>query len=91
MSLCLPSCQLFEVHGSKLKPHPIGNLGQATVICVTHSMLFFRIGKNPFNGFFTFGVKVLVFRGIPGIVGQLLIVLPDMAQDRLYAVFRAGA
>ncbi len=31
MSLCLPSCQLFEVHGSKLKPHPIGNLGQATV------------------------------------------------------------
>ena len=54
-------------------------------------MLFFRIGKNPFNGFFTFGVKVLVFRGIPGIVGQLLIVLPDMAQDRLYAVFLAGA
>ena len=81
MSLCLPSCQLFEVHGSKLKPHPIGNLGQASVKRIVHSTLFFRIRKNPFNGFFTFGVKVLIFRGIPGIVGQLLIVIIEV-RDR---------
>jgi hypothetical protein len=54
-------------------------------------MLFFRIRKDPFNGFFAFGVKVLVFRGVSGVIGQFLVVFPDMALDSLHAVFRAGA
>ena len=85
-----PSGQLFEVHGSKFKSHPVGDLGQTTVTGITHGVLFFRICKNPFNGFFAFGVKVLVFRGVSGVISQFLIVLPDMALDSLYAVFRAG-
>ena len=54
-------------------------------------MLFFRIRKDPFNGFFAFGVKVLVFRGVSGVIGQIFVVLPNMAQDSFYAVFRVGA
>ena len=91
MSPCFPSGQLFEVHGSKFKPHPVGNWNQTTVVCITHGVLFFRIRKNPFNGFFAFGVKVLVFRGVSGVIGQHLVVLPDMALNSLHAVFRAGA
>ena len=78
MSPCFPSGQLFEVHGNKFKPHPVGNLGQTTVISIPHGMLFFRIRKDPFNGFFAFGVKVLVFRGVSGVIGQFLVVFPDM-------------
>ena len=84
MSLCLPLCQLFKIHGNKLKPHPFGNLGQASVKCIAYTVLSFRIRKNSFNGYFAFSIKVLIF----GVISQLLIVLPDMAQDRLYTVFR---
>ena len=54
-------------------------------------MLFFGVGKDPFNGFLSPGVKILVFRSVSGIISQLLIVLPDVPQDGLYAVFGAGA
>ena len=83
----LPSGQLFEIHSSKFKSHPVGDLGQTTVTGITHGVLFFRIRKDPFNGFFAFGVKVLVFRGISGIISQFLEVLPDMTQDSLHTVF----
>ena len=86
-----PPCQLFEVYGSKFEPHPVGDLGQTTVVSIPHGMLFFGISKDPFNGLFAFGVKVLVFRGVSGVIGQFLVVFPDMAQDSLHAVFRAGA
>ncbi len=90
MALSFPLCQLFEVHSSKFKPHPVGDLGQTTVKGIAQGMFFLRVGRDPFNGFFAFGVKVLVFRGVSGVIGQFLIVLPDMALDSLHAAFRAG-
>ncbi len=91
MPFCFPSGQLFEVHGSKLKPHPFGDLGQTSVKRITHTMLFFGIGKDPLNGLLAFGIKIFVFRGVPGVIGQFLVILPDMAQDGFYAVFGTGA
>ena len=44
--------QLFKIHGSKFEPHPRSDSGQATVVCVTHTMFFLRVRKDPFNGFF---------------------------------------
>ena len=44
--------QLFKIHGSKLEPHPRSDSGQATVVCVTHTMFFLCVRKDPFNGFF---------------------------------------
>jgi hypothetical protein len=46
-------------------------------------MLFFRIRKDPFNGFFAFGVKVLVFRGVSGVIGQFFVVFPNMRRTVL--------
>ena len=91
LGLCFPSGQLFEVHGSKLKPHPFGDLGQTSIKRIAHTMLFFGIGKDPLNGFFTFGVKIPILGGVSGVIGQFLIILPDMAQDGFHAVFGAGA
>ena len=47
----------FEIHGSKFKPDPFGNLSQATKERVTHTMLFFRIGETTLNCFFSFFIK----------------------------------
>ena len=58
--LPLPGCQLFQIHGSKLKLHPVRHLGQASVLCITHSVLFFGVCKDAFNRLFTPPVKALV-------------------------------
>jgi len=54
-------------------------------------MLFFGVGKDPLNGFLALSVKVPVLRGVSGVVGQFLIVLPDVPQDGFYAAFGACA
>ena len=33
-----PKSQFFEIHGSKRKPHPFGNLGQTSVLGITHGV-----------------------------------------------------
>jgi hypothetical protein len=48
----VPPCQLFEIHGSKFKLYPVCHLSQASVLRITHSVFFFGVGKDPFNGFF---------------------------------------
>ena len=58
--LPLPGCQLFQIHGSKLKLHPVRHLGQASVLRITHSVLFFSICKDTFNGLFPLPVKAPV-------------------------------
>ena len=85
-----PSCQFFEVHGSKFKLHPVCHLGQASVLCITHGVFFFRVRKGPFNRFFAFLVKVLVLGRIAGVVRQFLIFFPDMALYRLYTILGMG-
>lgn len=48
--LPFPNCQPFEAHSSELKPDPVGNLGQASVLGIAHSILFFGVNKDPFDG-----------------------------------------
>lgn len=62
MPCCSPFGQLFEVYGSKLKPHPAGDLGQTAGKRIAHTVLFFGIGRSLLNGFPSFGIKILVFR-----------------------------
>jgi len=52
-------------------------------------MFFLGIGKDPLNGFLAFGIKLFVFRGVSGVIGQFFVVFPNMAQDSFNAVFRA--
>ncbi len=58
LSLHFLFANFFEIHGSKFKPYPIRDLGEAAVGCITHRVFFFCIRKDPFNGFFSLLVKV---------------------------------
>ena len=54
-----------QIHGSKLKPDPSGDGGQASVVCITHGVFLLRIRKNPFNGLISLCINPLaqmVFR-----------------------------
>ena len=55
-----PGGQFFQIHGSKLKLHPVRYLGQASVLRITHSVFFFGVCKDAFNRLFTPPVKALV-------------------------------
>lgn len=79
------SGQLFQIHGSKLKLHPVCHLGQASVLCITHSVLFFGVRKDAFNSLFPLLVKIPVLRCIAGVVRQVLVILPHMPR-LFYAV-----
>ena len=89
--LPLPGGQLFQIHGSKLKLHPVGNLSQASVLCITHSVFFFGVCKDAFNRLFTPPVKALVLRCIACVICQILVILPDMPLYGFHAVFGVGA
>ena len=85
--LPLPICKLFQIHGSKSKLHPVGDLSQACVSGITHPVFLFGIRKNTLNGFFPCLVHPPVDRSVPGIVSHILIFLPDMTSNRLNAIF----
>lgn len=88
--LPLPNCKLFQVHGSKFKPHPIRYLGQACVSCVSHAMLFLGIRKDPFNGFLAHLVVSLVSLRIAKLFCHIHIRLPDVLRYRLNEVLIPG-
>ena len=77
-ALSPPKSQLFEIHGSEFKPHPFGDLGQTTVLGITHGVFFLGVGKDPFNRFLSFCVKITILRGVSGVVGKFLAVFPDV-------------
>ena len=81
-----PYGQLFQVHGSKLKLHPVCDLSQASVLRITHRVFFLGVREDPFNGLFSPLVKIPVLRRISGVVRQFLIVLPDMPLHRFDTV-----
>ena len=81
-----PCGQFFQVHGNKLKLHPVRHLSQASVLCITHRVFFLGVREDPFNGFLSALVELRVRRRISGIVRQFLIVLPDMPLHRFDTV-----
>ncbi len=80
----LPISQFFQIHGCKLKLHPIRNLGQASVVRITHRVFFFCICKDPFDRLFAACIQLLVFWCIPRILSQFHVVLPDMSRHRFF-------
>ena len=66
----LSNGELFQVHGSKFKLHPVCYLGQASVLRITHGVFFFRVSKVAFNRFFAALIKRLVLGYISGEIGR---------------------
>ena len=59
-------------------------------MCITHRVFFLGICKDAFNRFFAPLVEFLVLRCVSGVVGQLLIVFPDMSLHGFYEILRMG-
>ena len=85
MLLPFPSSQLFQIHGSKFKLHPVCHLSQASVLSIAHCVFFLGVRKDALNGFFSPLVKLLVFWRIAGVICQIFIAFPDMPLYGLYA------
>ncbi len=81
-----PFCILFQIHGSKFKLHPVRYLSQACVSSISQTMLLFCIRKDTFNCLFPSFVHPLVDRSVTGIVGQFLVVFPDVSGNCFHAV-----
>ena len=63
-----PEGQLFQVHGSILKPDPSCHCGQNSMVRISHGVLFLCVGKDTLNGFFSLCVEPfskLCFFGLP--------------------------
>ena len=54
-----PNCQLFQIHGSKLQPHPGSNPSQASMVCISHAVFFFCVCKDSFNGLLALRISLL--------------------------------
>ena len=70
-SIPLPNGYLFEIHGSILEPHPSGNPGQTSVVCISHGVLFFCVSKDTLNGFFSHGINFLATLGFTQLFHQI--------------------
>ena len=89
--MAAPKSQLFEIHGSKLKPHPMSDSGQTSVMSVTHAMFFLGVGKDPFNGLFAHRVNILASLCFPQLFHQVKVFLPDMGGEDTLALFVGSA
>ena len=81
----------FGVHGSKFKPDPFVNLGQASEISVSHTKFFFGICKYTFNCFFPMLVQHSVMSGMSEILSEFNILRPNMLCDKLFVFGTVGA
>ena len=86
-----PSSQLFEIHGSKFKLHPVGHLGEASVLRIAHAVFLFCIGEHTLYFLFSQPVQLAVYWGVPGILSQFHKILSDMPHHRLFAFGVCGA
>ena len=84
--LPIPFSELFQIHGSKTKLHPVCDLSQACVSGITQTMLLFGICKDALNGFFPCLVHPLIDRCVPGIICQFLVFFPDVPGNALNTI-----
>ena len=78
-----PCRQLFQVHRSKLKPHPVRYPGQTSVLCVPHRVLLLRVREHTLNRLFSPGIQFLAALCLPQSLRQVKVLLPDMSCQQL--------
>ena len=60
-----PICQLFQIHAREFQRDPLCYPSQASVSCITHSMLFLRIGKDALYALLAQSIKAFAISGLP--------------------------
>ena len=57
------------------------------MVCITHGVFLLRIRKDPLNGFFSLGVNSLAQVGLPDVLHDVQVFLPDMCGVYLLPLF----
>ena len=78
-----PNCQFFQIHGSKLKLDPSGDCGQASVVRITHCVLFFCVSKHSLNGLLAHRVNAFRIFCFSDTLYSIQIGLPDVSRQEL--------
>ena len=86
-----PNCQPFQIHGSKLKLDPSGDCGQASVVRVTHRMLFFCISKHSLNGLLAHRIHAFRVFCFSDALHGIQIGLPDVSRQELLSLLVCSA
>ena len=50
-------------------------------MCVTHSVFFFGVGKDPLNSLFAHGINILAALCFPQLFHQIQVLLPDVSSE----------
>ena len=74
-----PICQFFQIHGSIFKPDPSCDCGQASVVCISHCVLFFCIYKDTLNRLFALCINIFCTLCLSYLLYQIQILLPNMS------------
>lgn len=83
-----PNASFFRL---KIKPGPVGNFGQASVMSITHSVVFFGDTKHHLDGMLAFGIQFLDVRCLSYGFYCIQIPLPDMPGQNLLPLFIGSA
>ncbi len=73
-----PIRKFFQIHGSIFKPDPSCDCGQASMVCISHCMLFFCIGKDPLDRLFALRINFLCTLCFSYLFYQVRIFLPNV-------------
>ena len=77
------NCQFFQIYGSKLKLDPSGDCGQASVVRITHCVLFFCVSKHSLNGLLAHRVNAFRIFCFSDTLYSIQIGLPDVSRQEL--------
>lgn len=86
IAFLFPSCQLFQIHGCKLKPYQVCYLCKTSTRSISHCMPFFRISRHPLYFLFSHFVQFRIFGGMPNILRKFYVVRPYMLCYGFYAI-----
>jgi len=85
-----PFCQLFQTHGNIFKPHPTCDLGQTSMMRLTHRVFFFCVGKDTLDRSFAHGVDFFPSICSPKLLYKVQILLPDVGVRSVWPFFRSA-
>ena len=86
-----PICQFFQVHGSVFKPDPSRDCGQASVVCISHGVLLFRIRKDTLNRLFALCIDFLCTLRLSDLLYQIQVLLPNVGCEYFLPLFIGSA
>lgn len=86
-SLPTPHCQLFQIHCSIFKPHPVCHSGQTSMMRISHRVFFFCIGKDTLDRLFAHCIYLFAALRLAKLLDQIKILLPYMGRQYLLPFF----